>query len=151
MSDAEIEQAMQDAREYAGQDQLRRDALELIGDAQKAAVQARRVLKEQDKIMDKARKKQLKKDVSVLEKALSKIRVDKVSEEDMAGVRSAMQTVDAELGAEVTAVKREYKERESCLSDSLSFLCGSDQFDRFRQTLPEDILPSILSPLFPVF
>lgn len=68
MSDAEIEQAMQDAREYAGQDQLRRDALELIGDAQKAAVQARRVLKEQDKIMDKARKKQLKKDVSVLEK-----------------------------------------------------------------------------------
>ena len=101
MSDAEIEQAMQDAREYAGQDQLRRDALELIGDAQKTAVQARRVLKEQDKIMDKARKKQLKKDVSVLEKALSKIRVDKVSEEDMAGVRSAMQTVDAELGAEV--------------------------------------------------
>ena len=40
MSDAEIEQAMQDAREYAGQDQLRRDALELIGDAQKTAVQA---------------------------------------------------------------------------------------------------------------
>ena len=80
---------------------MRRDALELIGDAQKTAVQARRVLKEQDKIMDKARKKQLKKDVSVLEKALSKIRVDKVSEEDMAGVRSAMQTVDAELGAEV--------------------------------------------------
>ena len=101
MSDAEIEQAMQDAREYAGQDQLRRDALELIGDAQKTAVQARRVLKEQDKIMDKAWKKQLKKDVSVLEKALSKMRVDKVSEEDMAGVRAAMQTVDAELGAEV--------------------------------------------------
>ena len=101
MSDAEIEQAMQDAREYAGQDQLRRDALELIGDAQKTAVQARRVLKEQDKIMDKARKKQLKKDVSVLEKALSKIRVDKVAEEDMAGVRAAMQTVETELGAEV--------------------------------------------------
>ena len=46
-------------------------------------------------------KKQLKKDVSVLEKALSKIRVDKVAEEDMAGVRAAMQTVETELGAEV--------------------------------------------------
>ena len=151
MSDAEIEQAMQDAREYAGQDQLRRDALELIGDAQKAAVQARRVLKEQDKIMDKARKKQLKKDVSVLEKALSKIRVDKVSEEDMAGVRSAMQDRRCRTWRRSAAVKREYKERESCLSDSLSFLCSIDQFDRFVKPLPEDILPSILSLLFPVF
>ena len=66
MSDMEIEQAIHDAQEYAGQDQLRRDALELIGEAQKTAAQARQILKVQDKQMEKGRKKQLKKNVSAL-------------------------------------------------------------------------------------
>ena len=61
MSDMEIQQAIHDAQEYAGQDQLRRDALELIGEAQKKAAEARQILKVQDKQMEKGRKKQMKK------------------------------------------------------------------------------------------
>ena len=72
MSDMEIQQAIHDAQEYAGQDQLRRDALELIGEAQKKAAEARQILKVQDKQMEKGRKKQMKKDVAATGKSAGK-------------------------------------------------------------------------------
>lgn len=99
MSDMEIQQAIHDAREYAGQDQLRRDALELIGEAQKKAAEARQILKVQDKQMEKGRKKQMKKDVSALEKVLAKTRVDKVSETDMNNIRQTMQVLEEDMNA----------------------------------------------------
>ena len=72
MSDMEIEHAIHNAQEYAGQDQLRRDALELIGEAQKTAAQARQILKVQDKQMEKGRKKQLKKKIRKENRMLKK-------------------------------------------------------------------------------
>ena len=99
MSDMEIQQAIHDAQEYAGQDQLRRDALELIGEAQKKAAEARQILKVQDKQMEKGRKKQMKKDVSALEKVLAKTRVAKVSETDMNNIRQTMQVLEEDMNA----------------------------------------------------
>lgn len=99
MSDMEIQQAIHDAQEYAGQDQLRRDALELIGEAQKKAAEARQILKVQDKQMEKGRKKQMKKDVAALEKVLAKTRVDKVSENDMNTIRQTMGVLEEDMNA----------------------------------------------------
>lgn len=99
MSDMEIQQAIHDAQEYAGQDQLRRDALELIGEAQKKAAEARQILKVQDKQMEKGRKKQMKKDMAALEKVLAKTRVDKVSENDMNNIRQTMQVLEEDMNA----------------------------------------------------
>ena len=99
MSDMEIQQAIHDAQEYAGQDQLRRDALELIGEAQKKAAEARQILKVQDKQMEKGRKKQMKKDVVALEKVLAKTRVDKVSENDMNTIRQTMGVLEEDMNA----------------------------------------------------
>ena len=42
MSDAEIEQAIRDAQQYAGKDNLRKDAITLTGEAQKVLAQAQR-------------------------------------------------------------------------------------------------------------
>ena len=99
MSDMEIQQAIHDAQEYAGQDQLRRDALELICEAQKKAAEARQILKVQDKQMEKGRKKQMKKNVAALEKVLAKTRVDKVSENDMNNIRQTMQVLEEDMNA----------------------------------------------------
>lgn len=99
MSDMEIQQAIHDAQEYAGQDQLRRDALELIGEAQKKAAEARQILKVQDKQMEKGRKKQMKKNVAALEKVLAKTRVDKVSENDMNTIRQTMGVLEEDMNA----------------------------------------------------
>ena len=60
MSDMEIQQAMQDAQNYASQDQVRKDAIELLGDANKLLIRTERCVKNAGKQLDKAVKKQVK-------------------------------------------------------------------------------------------
>ena len=94
MSDAEIEQAMRDAQQYAGQDNLRKEALELSGDAQKLLGEAQRALKAGGKQIEKAQKKQIKGDMNALSKLLSKLRVDKVTETEVADIRRAKENLE---------------------------------------------------------
>ena len=89
MSDEEIERAMHDASEYAGVDQLRRDTLEMIGEANLLLSKTRQAMKERDKQLDKADKKQLKNECNALQKLLSKVRVDKITEEQAEELRQA--------------------------------------------------------------
>jgi molecular chaperone DnaK len=94
MSDAEIEQAMRDAQQYAGQDSLRRDAMELTSEAQSLLSQTRQALKNGGKQIAKDEKKQIKKDCDVLQKLLMKFRVDKVTEEQVSDIRQAKAQVE---------------------------------------------------------
>ena len=52
MSDMEIQQAMQDAQNYASQDQMRKDAIELLGDANKLLIRTERCVKNAGKQLD---------------------------------------------------------------------------------------------------
>ena len=94
MSDAEIEQAMRDAQQYAGQDNLRKEALELSGDAQKLLGEAQRALKAGGKQIEKAQKKQIKGDMNALSKLLSNLRVDKVTETEVVNIRQAKENLE---------------------------------------------------------
>lgn len=94
MSDAEIEQAMRDAQQYTGQDNLRKEALELSGDAQKLLGEAQRALKARSKQIEKAQKKQIKGDMNALSKLLSKLRVDKVTETEVVNIRQAKENLE---------------------------------------------------------
>ena len=89
MSDAEIEQAIYDAQQYAGQDTLRREALELTGEAQNVANRAQRALNAGGKQIEKAVKKQVKNDINVLSTLLGKFRADRVTEEEVEKIRQA--------------------------------------------------------------
>jgi len=89
MSDAEIEQAMRDAREYAGQDSFRREALDLVQEAHIVLRKAEQYLKEKGKELDKEAKKQLKNDIHALQKLLAKFKVDKAAEADVEAIRQA--------------------------------------------------------------
>lgn len=89
MSDAEIEQAIYDAQQYDGQDTLRREALELTGEAQNVANRAQRALNAGGKQIEKAVKKQVKNDINVLSKLLGKFRADRVTEEEVEKIRQA--------------------------------------------------------------
>lgn len=94
MSDAEIEQAMRDAREYAGQDSLRREVLELSGEAQSLLAKTNQSIKNAGKQMDKAEKKQIKNDSATLQKYLTKLRVDSVTQTDIDNIRQAKQRLE---------------------------------------------------------
>ncbi len=98
MSDMEVEQAMRDAAEYAGLDALRVEALELSREAQTTWSKAQQLLKDEKKTMDKNRKKQLKKDSDALQKALSKLRLDKVTPEQIENIRQAKAQLEVTLG-----------------------------------------------------
>ncbi|MBQ3134038.1 MAG: molecular chaperone DnaK [Clostridia bacterium] len=98
MSDLEVEQAMRDAAEYAGLDALRVEALELSREAQTTWSKAQQLLKDEKKTMDKAKKKQLKKDSDALQKTLSKLRVDKVTPEQIENIRQAKSQLEITLG-----------------------------------------------------
>lgn len=100
MSDAEIEQAIRDAQQYAGLDSMRREALEVTGEAQSLLAKTQQAMKDAGKSMDKAKKKQLKGDCAQLQKYLTKFRVDKITEEGLEKIRQAkaqLETSSADL------------------------------------------------------
>lgn len=82
MSDAEIEAAMRDAQMYAGEDSLKRAALDLSNEAGRLTNKVNQALKNGGKEIDKAEKKQIKKDLGALEKALMKLKIEKVTQQE---------------------------------------------------------------------
>ena len=98
MSDAEIEQAIRDAQQYAGMDNLRKDAITLTGEAQKVLAQARRALKNGGKQIERPVKKQVKSDCNALSKLLGKFRLDRMTEEDMTAIRQAKENLERSAG-----------------------------------------------------
>lgn len=98
MSDAEIEQAIRDAQQYAGQDNLRKEAIALTGDAQKVLSQAQRALKNGSKQIDRAVKKQVKGDINALSKLMGKFRLDRMTEDDLTAIRQAKYNLEGSAG-----------------------------------------------------
>ena len=89
MSDAEIDQAIRDAEQYAAQDGVRREALSVMDEGRKLADTANRALSAAGKQVDKAEKKQVKANIASLQRLLTK-KVDKVTEADVAALRAAI-------------------------------------------------------------
>ena len=98
MSDAEIEQAIRDAQQYAGQDNLRKEAIALTSDAQKVLSQAQRALKNGGKQIDRAMKKQVKGDINALSKLMGKFRLDRMTEDDLTAIRQAKDNLEQSAG-----------------------------------------------------
>ena len=99
MSEDEIQQAIRDARDYAEQDQTRRDAVEVLGDARKLMAETERKLKEKKKDLDRGKKKQVKADVNRLNKLTMKCRLDKVTEEQLSEIREAVRQLEESAGS----------------------------------------------------
>ena len=98
MSDMEIQQAMQDAQNYASQDQVRKDAIELLGDANKLLIRAERCVKNAGKQLEKAVKKQVKADTAKLQKLVAKCRLDRVDANQLSEIRAAKEQLEQSAG-----------------------------------------------------
>ena len=94
MSDMEIQQAMQDAQNYAAQDQVRKDAIEVLGEANKLLVQTERCVKNAGKQLDRATKKQIKGDTNRMQKLVAKCRLDRVEAAQLEEIRAAKQQLE---------------------------------------------------------
>ena len=89
MSDAEIEQAIRDAEQYATQDGVRRNSLEMVNHAGKVLTEAEQALHKVGKQLAKEEKKQIKEDCSALRKLLGKYKPETVTESEMAAIKAA--------------------------------------------------------------
>lgn len=99
MSEQEIQQAIRDAHEYAGQDQTRKDAMEVLSDVQRLMSETEQKLKAQKKTLDHNTKKQIKNDLNRLNKLAMKCRLDKVSDAQLAELKEAKQKLEDSAAA----------------------------------------------------
>ena len=99
MSEQEIQQAIRDAHEYAGQDQTRKDAMEVLSDVQRLMSETEQKLKVQKKTLDHGTKKQIKNDLNRLNKLVMKCRLDKVSDAQLAELKEAKQKLEDSAAA----------------------------------------------------
>lgn len=95
MSDAEIEQAIRDAEQYAAQDAVRREALQISNTANGLIFKAEQALSKAGKQIEKEEKKQVKSDISDLRKLLSKSKPDKMTGEQLHDIQTAISRLEA--------------------------------------------------------
>ncbi len=94
MSEAEIQQAIRDAEQYAAQDGLRRDTMETINAAQHLVNQVDAALAQQGKQLDRDEKKRVKDDEAALRRLLNHAKPDKMTQDELSAIKSAMSTLE---------------------------------------------------------
>ncbi len=90
MSDTQIEQAIRDAEQYASQDGIRMQALEINAEAGKCLTIAQTALDKAKKEISKEERKQMKADIADLQKLLMRARPDKMTDGDIAAISEAI-------------------------------------------------------------
>jgi len=91
MSDEEIEKAIRDAEQYAANDSIRRQAIEIKAEASKCLNIAQTALGRARKEISKEERKQIKADISNLNKLLVKAKPDKMTDNDILAIRNALE------------------------------------------------------------
>ena len=99
LSEAEIEKAMQDAAQYEATDSTRMEALETVSEGQALVNEVQDKLKANKKNMDKTRVQLIKGDISNLTKLLRKSTPQKMNENDISALRSAIDTLKSSSSA----------------------------------------------------
>ena len=90
MSEAEIQQAIRDAEQYASQDKLRRDSMDIINEANQLILKAETAMNKAGKKLEKEEKKQIKAECAELRKLLSKAKPENMTETDISDIRELM-------------------------------------------------------------
>lgn len=90
LSESEIQRAIQDAKDYAQQDIARKEAMEMRNDAEELSEKCKQAMIVCGKELNKADFKQMKNDLSAVEKILHK-KIEKMKPEDYQNLRDAVE------------------------------------------------------------
>lgn len=94
MTDEEIEQAMRDATENAGIDALKVEAMEVSREANSLLSKVQQALKDAGKQINKEDKKQIKNESNALQKCLSKLRIESVTQEEIDNLKKTKKQLE---------------------------------------------------------
>ncbi len=104
MSDADIERAINEAKEYESTDGIRRERLDVLSEAANTAAKASMFIRENKKTMDKAARKNLSYDLSALEKMIRNKKVDKMTDSDTVNIKEQTKLVKSQLPEDNSSV-----------------------------------------------
>jgi len=82
LSDADIEKAIRDAAEYEAMDKVKKDAVDVRNEAEALIYKTEQMLASEGKKMDKAKKAQIKEELSKLKKLVKKTKPESISESE---------------------------------------------------------------------
>lgn len=97
MSDSEIQKAMQEAAEYQGVDETKKEAIELSSKITQALNEAEAYLSNNKKTIDKDKKRVLKEDIAILRKKYSKFSLAKVTKEQVDDIKISLDKLKSDL------------------------------------------------------
>ena len=97
LSEEEIERATREAAQYEVQDKIRREAVDVRNEAEALIYQAEQVLAAERKQLDKEKKKFIKNDLAVLQKAVKRTKPDSITPEQGQEIREAMEILRKDL------------------------------------------------------
>jgi molecular chaperone DnaK len=100
MSEDEIQQAIRDAEQYAAEDATRRSALTISNEAFQLISRVEQAMNKLGKELDKEEKKRLKEDIAALRKLVTRGKPEKMTEDDLSAIQSAMEQLERS-GADV--------------------------------------------------
>ncbi len=104
MSDADIERAINEAKEYESTDGIRRERLDVLSEAANTAAKASVYIRENKKTMDKAARKNLSYDLSALEKMIRNKKIDKMTDSDTVNIKEQTKLVKSQLPEDNSSV-----------------------------------------------
>ena len=87
LSDADIERAIHDADAYESEDSHKMEQMDVLGEAQKEIMEARQFLSDNKKTIDKDKKKEIKSNISTLEKAVRFKKPEKLEDEEAEDIK----------------------------------------------------------------
>lgn len=115
LSEEEIQQAMRDAEQYAQQDQLRKETMELANEGETLATECKNALSMCGRELDKQEVRRVRNDLAALERALDKCRKPEKQKEDAAdNLRAAI----SQLKGSSAVLMQYYEQRRSAQQQS---------------------------------
>ena len=97
LSDADIEQAINDARQYSQSDGIRSERLSVLSDANRACMIAERYVHDNKKTMDKSLRKTIQAEAAALQRLTRGKKLDKMSDSDTNAIRSQTDVLNSYL------------------------------------------------------
>ena len=94
MSDSEIQSAIRDAEQYAAQDKVRRDAIEVSNEGNMLANRTEQAYRKVKRQLPKEEKKQIKGEISELRKLLSKSKPKNMSQGQITDIKASMKRLE---------------------------------------------------------
>lgn len=97
LSEEEIQRAMEEAKAFEHEDRDKKEAIDIRTEAEQALYKAQSAYSQAKKGMDKEKKKQIKNDMSALQKLLGKTKIETITMEQALEIRSAKEQMERSL------------------------------------------------------